>query len=216
MDKSPPLQPLPPPPMHDLQGQGESKDDFFKRLLRQGQPMGGNGPPPFTNPPMMPMNRNNGPMDHQQPRISPTDMEANMQNMHQRMNRPQPPQHSRSQHSDPRFPPFDLHSPPPPLPPPPQGAPWMHPPPGFSPPNSRFPFPGPPLSPGGLPPPPPPGGYGPPPPGMIPYGGPPPPPPGFGRGGVFSPLPPPPGQDGWHPPPGFGGGFYQDGDGRER
>ena len=165
--------------------------------------MGGN-PPAFTSPQMQ-MGRN----DHQ-PRPSPTDLDSNMQNMHQRMNHcPQPQTHLRS---DPRFPPYDLHSPPPP-PPPPQGAPWMHPPPGFSPPNSRFPFPGPPLSPGGLPPPPPPGGYGPPP-GMIPYGGP--PPPGFGRGGVFSPPLPPPGQDGWHPPPGFSGGFYQEGDGRER
>jgi hypothetical protein len=52
----------------------------------------------------------------------------------------------------------------------------------------------------------------PPPPGMMGYGG---PPPGFGRG-VFSPPLPPPGQDGWHAPPGFGGGYYQEGDGRDR
>ena len=185
--------------MQDNPAQAESKNEFFQRLLRQGQGTGSNAST-FQAP--MPMNRN-GPIE--QPRRSPSDLDPNLPSMMPRMNRPQP-QHSRSQPSDPRFPPFDLP------PPPPQGAPWMHPPPGFSPHNNRFLFPGPPLSPG-LPPPP--GGFGPPPPGMMPYGGA--PPPGFGRG-VYSPPPPPPppGQDGWHPPPGFGGGYYQEGDGRER
>src|SRR5579859_6493120 len=126
MNKSPPLQS---PPMHEAQGQGESKNEFFQRLLRQGQ-VGGPQSPSFNGPPP-PMNaRSNGPMD--QGRQSQAEMDANMQS---RMGRPQPPPHSRSQHSDPRFSPYDL--------PPPHGAPWMHPPPGFSPPNSRFPFPGP-------------------------------------------------------------------------
>src|SRR5436190_8162218 len=99
--------------MHDGQGQGESKNEFFQRLLRQGQPMGGN-PPTFTSSPMQ-MGRNNGPID-QQRRPSPADLDPQMQ---RRMSRPQP-QHLRS---DPRFPQYDLHSPPPPPPPSQQGAP---------------------------------------------------------------------------------------------
>ena len=196
MNKSPPLQS---PTMHEAQGQGESKNEFFQRLLRQGH-AGGQQSPLFNGPPLPMNSRSNGPAD--QGRLSQAEMEASMQ---PRMSRPQPPPHSRSQHSDPRFSPYDLP------PPPPQGAPWMHPP-GFSPPSSRFPFPGPALSPG-LPPPPPPGSFGPPPPGMMPFGG---PPPGFGRGVFSPPPPPPPGQDNWHGPPGFAGGFYQEGDGRER
>ena len=213
MDKSPPLmQPMPPHHMQDGPGQNESKDEFFQRLLRQGHAMGPNAPqfasPPMQGPPM-PMNRNNGPID--QPRLSPTDFDGSMQNMHSRMNRPPPQQLQRSHHPDPRYPPYDLSPQPLPPPPPPQGAPWMHAPPGFSPPANRFPFPAPnPLSPG-LPPPA--GGFGPPPPGMMQYGG---PPPGFARGAFSPPLPPPPGQEGWHPPSGFGGGYYPDGDGRER
>jgi hypothetical protein len=196
MDKSLGMQAPPPPQMSNGQGQDESKNEFFHRLLRGQNPPNG---PPFNG---MPRN-NPPPMDY--PRPPQLDLDS------PRLSRPlqqPPPPHPRSPPPlDPRF--FDL----PPPPPPPQGGPWTHPPPGFSTPNTRFPFHGPPLSPGLPPPPPPPAGYGPPPPpGMLPPFG---PPPGFPRAVYSPPLPPPPppGHDVWQgAPPGFG--FYPVGEGQ--